>query len=238
MQPALSVTNLGKRFDKSTAVDGVSFSLPAGNLLGIVGPNGAGKSTTIKCILGLLNPDQGEVKVLGGTMQQLSVRQRVGYMPEAPSFFAHLSGRELLELVGSLFGLRGKALRKRADELLSRVGLSEAGRKPLSNYSKGMLQRICLAQAIINRPDLLFLDEPMDGLDPIGRIRMKELLLEIKQSGTAVVLNSHILSDVAELADQIAIMDKGKLLKSGTTSEVIPKGKTLEQVFIEVIGVS
>ncbi len=206
--------------------------------MGIVGPNGAGKSTTIKSILGLVTPTSGKVTIFGGKADSLQLRNRVGYMPETPSFFSHLSGSELLHFAGSLFGMKGKSLTARVNELLAKVGLEAAGKKPLSSYSKGMLQRICLAQALINKPELLFLDEPMDGLDPIGRIRMKELLISIKKEGTAIVLNSHILSDVAELADQIAIMDQGTLVAYDTTANLIPKGKTLEEVFIAKLGIS
>lgn len=238
MQPALSVYHLCKSFEQAQIVRDISFSVQPGELLGIVGPNGAGKSTTIKSILGLVTPTSGKVTIFGGKADSLQLRNRVGYMPETPSFFSHLSGSELLHFAGSLFGMKGKSLTARVNELLAKVGLEAAGKKPLSSYSKGMLQRICLAQALINKPELLFLDEPMDGLDPIGRIRMKELLISIKKEGTAIVLNSHILSDVAELADQIAIMDQGTLVAYDTTANLIPKGKTLEEVFIAKLGIS
>jgi ABC-2 type transport system ATP-binding protein len=138
-------------------------------------------------------------------------------------------------MAGELFGLSGTSLSKRTDELLERVGLADAANRALKGYSKGMLQRVCLAQALVNQPDMLFLDEPLDGLDPIGRIRMKEILLEIKKLGTAIVFNSHILSDVEVMSDRIAIMDHGHLLAIDEVSALIPKGKTLEQVFIEKV---
>jgi ABC-2 type transport system ATP-binding protein len=206
-----------------------------GEVLGIVGPNGAGKTTTVKMVLGLLIPDKGRITLFGKGIDATGTRNRIGYMPETPSFYAHLTGRELLSFVGELFGLSRTEIKKRTDELLEQVGLSEAGNRQLGTYSKGMLQRICLAQALINHPQLLFLDEPLDGLDPIGRIRMKEVLLEVRKSGTAIVLNSHILSDVEVMSDRIAIMDRGKMLRVEPVTKLIPKGKTLEQVFIEII---
>lgn len=237
MKPVLEVNNIEKHFDSFAAVRGISFSVQLGEVLGIVGPNGAGKTTTIKIILGLLEADSGSIKVLGQSIDSPKIRQRIGYMPETPLFYSHLTGRELLQLVGSLFQLPRLTIRQRADNLLGKVGLTEAANRPLREYSKGMLQRINLAQAIINEPELLFLDEPMDGLDPIGRIQMKELLLEIKVGGTAIVFSSHILSDVEVMSDQIAIMDKGKILRITSTEKLVPKNKSLEEVFLETIGV-
>jgi ABC-2 type transport system ATP-binding protein len=231
----LVVDNVSKSFYEAKAVRGVSFEVKAGEVLGIVGPNGAGKTTTIKMILGLLNPDKGKIRLFDSVIDDLNVRKRIGYMPETPSFYNHLTGREVLVFVGELFEMEKKATKARADELLNLVGLKKAADRPLRGYSKGMLQRICLAQALMNEPELLFLDEPMDGLDPIGRIRMKEILLAVKEKGTAIVFNSHILSDVEAISDRIAIMDQGKLLKLETVAKLIPKGKTLEDVFISLV---
>lgn len=235
MEAPLTVAHLRKEFGSHVAVSDLSFSVQKGEVLGIVGPNGAGKTTTIKMILGLLQPDQGEVRIFGKKDEVTEVRYRIGYMPETPSFYAHLTGRELLHFVGELFRLSPTTIRKRSDALLVQMGLAEAADRQLGGYSKGMLQRICLAQALINEPDLLFLDEPLDGLDPIGRIRMKEVLLDIKKRGTAIVLNSHILSDVEVMSDRIAIMDRGQVLCLDTVGKLIPKNKTLENVFIETI---
>ena len=186
-------------------------------------------------ILGLLNPDKGRISLFGKSIKELDTRKRIGYMPETPSFYAHLTGKELLHFVGQLFELSPSEIKHRSEDLLGRVGLKDAADRQLKSYSKGMLQRICLAQALINQPELLFLDEPLDGLDPIGRIRMKEVLLEIKEKGTAIVLNSHILSDVEVMSDRIAIMDRGKILCLESVGKLIPKGKSLEEVFIETI---
>ena len=235
MKKPLVVEHIRKQFDAFVAVNDISFSVDQGEVLGIVGPNGAGKTTTIKMILGLLNPDKGEISLFGSSNSDLSVRQKIGYMPETPSFYAHLTGKELLAFVGNLFHLPKAVIEERSEELLATVGLTSAANRQLKKYSKGMLQRICLAQAIINQPELLFLDEPLDGLDPIGRIRMKEVLLEIKKRGTAIVLNSHILSDVALMSDRIAIVDHGSVLKLDTVQKLIPKGQTLEEVFLSTI---
>ena len=235
MKTVLDIQSIRKRFGDFTAVEDISLTVPAGEVLGIVGPNGAGKTTTIKMILGLLQPDSGSITLFGNSINDAATRARIGYMPETPSFYSHLTGQELLFLVGELFALPSSLIKERAAELLERVGLSEAAHRQLGNYSKGMLQRIGLAQALINHPELLFLDEPLDGLDPIGRIRMKEVLLEIKKQGTAIVLNSHILSDVAAMSDRIAIMDHGRILKLETVSKLIPKDKALEEVFIETV---
>jgi ABC-2 type transport system ATP-binding protein len=231
----LEVTDIQKSFYETKAVRGISFSVKPGEVLGIVGPNGAGKTTTIKMILGLLSPDKGSIKLFGSTIEDSAVRRQIGYMPETPSFYGHLTGREILTFVGELFELSSDEIKKRSTELLSQVGLSKAADRRLNGYSKGMLQRICLAQALMNQPALLFLDEPMDGLDPIGRIRMKEVLLSIKEKGTAIVFNSHILSDVEAISDRIAIMDNGQILKLAPVSQLIPAHKNLEQVFIETV---
>jgi len=235
MDVPLIVKNLRKTFDRHVAVADLSFSVKKGEVLGIVGPNGAGKTTTIKMILGLLQPDKGEVEMFGKPSGDLSTRNRIGYMPETPSFYAHLTGKEILEFVGELFLLPPAVIKERSAKLLKDMGLHDAANRPLHGHSKGMLQRICLAQALMNEPDLLFLDEPLDGLDPIGRIRMKEVLLEVKKKGTAIVLNSHILSDVEVMSDRIAIMDRGTILSLESVDKLIPKGKSLEDVFIEKV---
>lgn len=238
MKEVLQVEKVSKSFFQFKAVKNISFHVNSGEVLGIVGPNGAGKTTTIKLILGLLNPDKGEIKLFGEPQHDLTGqrnRYHIGYMPETPSFYKHLTAKELLYFVGELFEIPKDQLKKRSLELLQRVGLKDAADRPLGEYSKGMLQRIGLAQSLINEPELLFLDEPLDGLDPIGRIRMKEILLEVKKAGTAIVLNSHILSDVEIMSDRIAIMDRGEILKLAPVKELIPKGKTLEEVFIETV---
>lgn len=234
--PALTVEGIKKQFEAVEAVKEVSFSVEPGQVLGIVGPNGAGKTTTIKMILGLLQPDKGTIKLFGEPNTANGVRQRIGYMPENPSFYNHLTGRELITFAGELFGMEKQQLKKRADELLKLVGLQKAGDRHLSGYSKGMLQRVCLAQALVNKPEILFLDEPLDGLDPLGRIQMREILQNVKSEGTAIILNSHILSDVAAVSDTIAVMYEGKLIAHGSVEKLVPHGQTLEDVFLKLIA--
>jgi ABC-2 type transport system ATP-binding protein len=232
---ALTVEGIKKSFGSVEAVKDISFSVAPGEVLGIVGPNGAGKTTTIKMILGLLQPDKGRIEIFGESNTLSTVRQRIGYMPENPSFYNHLTGRELVTFAGELFGIEKKELKKRSDDLIKLVGLQKAADRQLSGYSKGMLQRVCLAQALVNKPEVLFLDEPLDGLDPLGRIQMRKILESVKAEGTAIILNSHILSDVAAVSDHIAVMYQGKLIASGTVAKLVPEGKTLEEIFLKLI---
>ncbi len=234
----LSVKNIRKSFDDFTAVKDVSFTVKPGEVLGIVGPNGAGKSTTIKMVLGLLAPDSGTISLFDSTADDPAVRRRIGYMPETPAFYAKLTGFELMTYVGELFQLPKSLIKSRSEELLKLVGLTDAAKRQVGGYSKGMTQRICLAQALMNEPELIFLDEPMDGLDPIGRIRMREILLAVKKRGAAIVFNSHVLSDVEIMSDRVAIMDKGVLKACDTVKKLIPKGKTLEDVFVSMVEVN
>jgi len=236
-KPILTVSHLTKRFLGGTAdaVHDVHFSVHPGEVLGIIGPNGAGKSTTVKLILGLVEPTEGSVQLFGTDVRDQRVRQRIGYMPESTAFYPTLTGRELLTMVGRLFGMSKQAITERSAELLAKVDLTEAADRQLGGYSKGMLQRINFAQALINTPDLIFLDEPLDGLDPLGRIAMRELLLKEKERGAAIVFNSHILSDVSLISDRIAILHKGALLKLESTASLVPKDRSLEDVFISPI---
>jgi len=196
---------------KKEILKGVSLAVEEGEIYGFLGPNGAGKTTSIKCLLGLLEPDAGAVSLFGEPGATLAARRRLGYLPEQPYFYQHLKGREVLEYFGRLFGIRGSKLRDKAGELLDMVGLGEAGDKPLGQYSKGMLQRLGVAQALINDPDLVVFDEPMSGLDPIGRREVKDLIMSVKQRGATVFFSSHILSDAEELCDRVCLMVDGKL---------------------------
>jgi ABC-2 type transport system ATP-binding protein len=236
MDALLTVTNLHKRFGTQAAVESISLHVAAGDVLGIIGPNGAGKTTTIKMILGLLEPTSGTIELLGGSSNDASVRNQVGYMPESPTFYPYLTGQEVLDLAGALFRLPKDVVAKRSKELLETVGLADAANRQLRGYSKGMLQRICLAQALINKPAVVFLDEPLDGLDPVGRIRMREIIIKLRSEGTAVVLNSHILSDVEQVSTHVLMLDKGTVKAFGKVSEVVPSGKTLEEVFMQTLG--
>jgi ABC-2 type transport system ATP-binding protein len=206
---------------KKDVLKGVSLSVQEGEIYGFLGPNGAGKTTSIKCLLGLLQPDSGSVSLFGQEGPTLAARRRLGYLPEQPYFYQHLKGLELLLYFGRLFGMRGAELREKAEELLGLVGLEGDGDKRLGQYSKGMLQRLGVAQALINDPDLVVLDEPMSGLDPIGRREVKDLILSVKQRGATVFFSSHILSDAEELCDRVCLLVDGKLRLEAPVDELL-----------------
>jgi ABC-2 type transport system ATP-binding protein len=189
---------------------------------GLMGLNGAGKTTVIKLILGLLKPTAGSVSVLGGSISQSGVRQQIGYLPELPYFSKQHSGRELLEYFGSLHGLSGADLRHRVDEILELVRMRPAAGQRVSGYSKGMLQRIGIGQALIGKPKLLICDEPMSGLDPVGYKEMRDIFIDLKKTGTTIFLNTHILDEVERICDRVGILHEGML------KEVVPISKILE----------
>ena len=195
------------------ALCGVDFAVHRGEVFGFLGPNGAGKSTTIRLLLGLLKPKQGEISLMGGRPGDVEVMRRIGYLPENPWFYRHLTGRELLVFFGSLFGVSSPE--DRAEELLRKVGLLDFADVPVGKYSKGMVQRIGFAQALVNDPEVLILDEPMSGLDPIGRHKMKEWMLELREAGKTIFFSTHILPDVESLCDRVALLVKGKIVKVG-----------------------
>jgi ABC-2 type transport system ATP-binding protein len=194
---------------------GVHLTVPEGVIYGFLGPNGAGKTTTLKLLTGLLFPDAGEIRVFGALPQDLETKRRLGFLPESPYFYDYLTGRELLHFLGRLFGLPKKSLRERARTLLATVGLEGKGDVQLRKYSKGMLQRIGLAQALLNDPDLVILDEPMTGLDPIGRREIRDLILLLKDQGKTVFFSSHILADAEMICDQVAIIVRGQVVREG-----------------------
>lgn len=199
----------------------VSFGVRAGEIFGYLGPNGAGKTTTIKIALGLLKPSAGAVTCFGRHSTDIEVRKRIGFLPEQPYFYQHLSAVELLEFFGQVFGLGSKDVRRKAGELLDIVGLSGFRTTPISRFSKGMLQRIGLAQALINDPDLVVLDEPLAGLDPVGRREIRDVILELKAKGKTVFFSSHILQDVEMICDRVGILSEGKLLKVAAVADVL-----------------
>lgn len=221
---------------RARVLHGIDFSVPRGALYGFLGPNGAGKTTTIKILLDLLRPTAGEVQVLGGSPWAVSVKSRLGYLPESPYFYDYLSGREWLHFCGRLFELPLRLRRERVESLLRQVGLSEAADLSLRKYSKGMLQRIGVAQALINDPELVILDEPMSGLDPIGRHEMRELILGLQGQGKTVFFSTHILSDAEELCQEVAILVKGRVADSGPLQKLL--ARELAAVEVEVSGIA
>jgi ABC-2 type transport system ATP-binding protein len=208
---------------KVEALRGVSFTVERGHIFGFVGPNGAGKTTTIRTLMGLIRATSGTAKLLGHPIPSRAARHQVGFLPEAPYFYDYLTVGELLDLAGRLFGLAPAERKRRADRLIERVGLAQARTQSLKKFSKGMLQRAGLAQALMNEPELVVLDEPMSGLDPIGRKEVRDLMLELRDRGTTVFFSTHILSDVEAITDRVAIVARGQLQAHGTPSELVAK---------------
>ncbi|MDD3793476.1 MAG: ABC transporter ATP-binding protein [Candidatus Gracilibacteria bacterium] len=232
----LEVKKINKTLAKKQVLFDVNFSVEKGEIYGFLGPNGAGKTTTMKSILGLIEPENGEILIFGERGLTLETRKKIGFMPENTYLYKHLTGREFLEFNGKFFGLKGQKLDKKVDELLKRVGLEKAGDKYLKDYSKGMLQRVGLAQSIINSPKLLFLDEPMSGLDPIGRKMVKDLIVSLRKEGTTIFFNTHILADVEEICDKISIINYGKIIVEN--KKVSDIDGRLEDFFIEKVTVT
>jgi ABC-2 type transport system ATP-binding protein len=226
--PAVEIQGLRKVYQKIIAVDDISLVTYRGEAFGFLGPNGAGKSTVVKILTGLVTPTKGTVRVLGQQVNHVQIRRQVGYLPEFPSFHRWLKARDFLEFHGRLYGLKSTMLEKRIGEVLAMVGLAGRENQKLGTFSKGMLQRIGLAQAIINKPDLVILDELVSGLDPVGQRDMRELLRELKAEGTSIFLNSHLLADVEAICDRVAIINQGRILKVGAPAELFDKKKVLE----------
>jgi ABC-2 type transport system ATP-binding protein len=236
MAGVVSVDGLRKRYRRHDpwAVDGVTFALEPGQAFGLLGPNGAGKSTVVKIIAGLLRPDEGKVELFGSDPGDPASRKNLGFAPEDPDFPKFLRAAEVLDYFASLLGLDEAERRRRIPETLEFAGLDKE-RRQVRQYSKGMKQRLGIAQAILGRPKLLILDEPTADLDPLGRRDVRALIDQLKESGVAVLLNSHLLSEVELVCDTVAILAKGRVLKEGTMAEVVPQGKNLEDVFVELV---
>ena len=208
---------------KVEALRGVTFGVERGHIFGFVGPNGAGKTTTIRTLMGLIRPTAGTATLLGHALPSRAARRKIGFLPESPYFYDYLTVGELCDLAGRLFGMAPAARRKRGDELIERVGLAGARGQNLKKFSKGMLQRAGLAQALMNDPELVVLDEPMSGLDPIGRKEVRDLILELRDQGKTVFFSTHILSDVEAITDRVAIIARGQLQAHGTPAELVSR---------------
>lgn len=240
----VEIENLTKDYEigfwrkrKVRALDGLSLSVEAGEIFGFLGANGAGKTTTLKLLMRLTFPTAGKARILGSDIDNVAMHQRIGYLPENPYFYDYLTAREFLEYCAELFGQPRILRKQQAEDLLSRVHLDEKRwNTQLRKFSKGMLQRVGLAQALINDPEIVFLDEPMSGLDPIGRREVRDLIASLRQTGKTVFMCSHILSDIEVLCDRVAILKKGKLAHLGLLNDLRQQRGDTNLVEIVVTG--
>jgi ABC-2 type transport system ATP-binding protein len=217
------------------ALEDLDLEVREGEVFGFLGPNGAGKSTAIKILINLIYPDKGRASIMGKDVRDRETRRHVGYLPENPYFYDYLTAEEMLWFGGRASGLSSPDVKKRTDELLHKVNLSGARKRPLRSYSKGMVQRAGLALALIHDPDVAILDEPMSGLDPIGRKMVGDLIIELKRQGKTIFFSSHILTDIERLCDRVGIIIGGKLRLVDTLEKVLSLGGTLEDVFLREV---
>jgi ABC-2 type transport system ATP-binding protein len=238
----LSVDRIEKTFRKPftrrkvEAVRGVSFQVHRGEIFGFLGPNGAGKTTTIKMLTGLISPTGGSAKLMGHAVPSPEAMKRVGFLPENPYVYPYLSPREFVELCGQLSSVPGNVLRKRTEEVLERVGMTYAMDRPVRALSKGMLQRTGLAAALVHNPDMLILDEPMSGLDPVGRKEVRDLIVEEQKAGRTVFFSTHILNDVETLCDRVCILRRGEVVVSGLLHDLLAEGEQGSEIIVAGAG--
>lgn len=233
---AISIQSVSRSFKGVRAVRDLSLNLQEGDVLGFIGTNGAGKTTTVKMLLGLLRPDNGVVRVFGADPCEPRTRLRIGYMPETANYYPYMKVMELLEFYGGLCGLDRTTIRRRGGELIERVGLAPHAKRQLKTYSKGMLQRAGLAQALLSDPDLLVLDEPFTGLDPLARIELRELVRESAARGKSVFFSSHELGETEALCDRVVIMKDGLSVYDGPVRALAGDGgESLEKLFLKVL---
>ena len=246
MNYVVEIENLTKDYEigfwkkrKVRALDGLHLQVAGGQIFGFLGGNGAGKTTTIKILMSLIFPSEGGAKILGQDISDHKMHSKIGYCPENPYFYDYLTARELMNYFGELFGLDAAQRKRKTEELLTKVGLDEKDwNKQLRKFSKGMLQRVGLAQSLINEPEIVFLDEPMSGLDPIGRREIRELIADLRENGTTVFMSTHILSDIEALCDNVAILRKGKLAATGNLHDLLTKSGERQSFEIIVKGIS
>jgi len=214
------------------ALDGISFQVPVGSIFGLIGPNGAGKTTTLKILTGLIWSTSGQSKIFGYSTSDIRSREEMGYLPEQAYYYDYLKTEEVIDFYGRLFGISKRGRKQKTDELLNLVGLSDKRGLKLRNFSKGMLQRIGIAQALVNDPKLIIFDEPMSGLDPMGRKDVRDIILRLRDQGKTILFSSHILSDVETLCDYVGILVQGKLRSCGAIADIMkPRVKNTELVF-------
>ncbi len=234
--PAIDIENVSKSYGKLLAVNRLNLKVEEKQVHGFLGPNGAGKSTTIKMLVGLLKPDSGTVRLLGErtTGDNPAVRRRIGYMPELPKFPKHLSGEELLDIYGQMYGMSKEERRRRIPDLIKMVGLGGRGKDRIGKYSKGMQQRIGIAQALISDPELVILDEPSIGLDPVGMVEVRDIVKDITKTGKTVFFSSHLLAEVNQICDHVTLINKGVLLFSGTLEGISASAQPTRRLVVEV----
>jgi len=218
------------------ALDGLTLDVKPGQVFGFLGPNGAGKTTTMHVLLGFINATSGDARLFGANVRESIARQRIGYLSENPDTYRFLSGHELLVMTGRLFGLGGKRLRSRVQEVLDLTGISAVAHRRIATYSRGMMQRANLAQALVNDPDLVILDEPTGGLDPIGRMEIRKIIMDLRSRGKTVFFSSHELSEVELVCDRLAILARGRLVAEGKAAELVAPGESLEKYFMRVVA--
>lgn len=236
-EPAVAVTGLTKAFPvpfqrrSIVAVRDLNLRVDSGQVYGLLGPNGSGKSTTLKIILGLVSPTRGKTEIFGSDSSRVASREAVGFVPESPYFYKYLTAAETLRFYGKLCGMRGPRLSARIGELLELVRLTDARDRRLRGFSKGMLQRIGLAQALVHDPQLVILDEPTAGVDPVGSREIRDLILDLKRRGITVLLSSHLLEQVQEVCDRVGILANGVLVREGTITELLAVQNQTEVIF-------
>ena len=236
---AIEITGLCKQFKgkKMTRVDALKnldLQIEAGEVFGFLGPNGAGKSTTIKLVMGLLKPTSGKASIMGMDSTLTDSRRQVGFLPENPAFYDYLSAEEYVAFVGSQFRMDAALLKRRSDEVLKRLDLWEARKRPMRGYSKGMVQRVGLAQALVHDPEVYILDEPMSGLDPIGRSLVKDIILDLKKRGKCVFFSTHITDDVEKICDRVGVIVKGSLVAVDRVENILRSGVEGYQVHLQL----
>ncbi|MFN0279946.1 MAG: ABC transporter ATP-binding protein [Pyrinomonadaceae bacterium] len=246
MTYAVEIKNLSKDYEtgfwkkkRVRALDDLTLNVRPGQIFGFLGGNGAGKTTTIKTLMRLIFPTTGSAKILGHDISDVQMHRRIGYCPENPYFYDYLTARELMDYFGELFGYDKTKRKARTEELLNAVGLEEKDwKKQLRKYSKGMLQRVGLAQSLINDPEIVFMDEPMSGLDPVGRREVRELIANLREKGTTVFMSTHILSDIEALCDEVAILRNGKLAASGNLNDLLSNNSESRELEISIQNVA